>query len=130
MREDRVDAAPVKRLVLIYAADFTLGGALRYAVERVRRRKDPCALCDITYEGLREGAAWKACRVAFPVPVDAAYRDQLTPAMAEAAGGAFPCILAEHADGRFTRRVGSAAIEACRDDPAPVDCLAGLLAPA
>ncbi|MEM1413342.1 MAG: hypothetical protein AAGH15_00500 [Myxococcota bacterium] len=120
--------ADERRLVLVYAADFSLAGALRYAAERVRRRKDPCALCDITYDGLREGDAWRACRVGMPLPVEAVYRDQLTPAMAAAAVEGFPCVLAEAADGSFALRAGPAAIETCREHDAPAECLAALLA--
>ena len=52
--------------------------------------------------------------------------DYADDAMASAAGGEHPCVLAE-VDGRFVRVVGAQALGECRDAPEKVDCLERVL---
>lgn len=101
----------IDRLALVYDADWTALGMLRYAVNMVRG--DTCALCDITHGGVREKPAWKGCRTALGVQVDGLYRNQLRdPAIASAVGGQVPCILA-HSRSGWQRLLDGAALATC-----------------
>ncbi|MEM9189452.1 MAG: hypothetical protein AAGF12_09770 [Myxococcota bacterium] len=118
--------AEVTRLVLVYNAEWNLRGGVEYAARLLKDRKDPCALCEITYDGLRENKAWQACRVSFAIPVEGVYKNQLEATMDAAAEGQHPCVLAEVDDGtssRFVRVVEAARLEECRETEVPVECL-------
>lgn len=116
----------VKRLVLIYNADWSLLGGLKYAAHRLKTGEDPCALCELTYDGVSENTAWKSCRLEFGVPVDALYKNKVTDAMAEAAGRQYPCVLAE-TDAGFISVAAHDAFAGCLESKDKVSCLAELL---
>ncbi len=116
----------IERLILVYNADWSLRGGLQYAAQRLRGDQDPCALCEITYEGLTENKAWKNCRLRYGLRVDGVYRNQLDAQMAAATEGQHPCVLAR-IEGKYVRVVESSALETCRDSNDPVDCLADAL---
>src|SRR5690606_10997127 len=112
----------VKRLVLIYNADWSLLGGLKYAAHRLKTGEDPCALCELTYDGVSENKAWKSCRLEFGVPVDALYKNKVTDAMAEAAGQQYPCVLAE-TDAGFISVAAHDAFAGCLESTDKVGCL-------
>jgi hypothetical protein len=116
----------VKRLVLIYNADWSLLGGLKYAAHRLKTGEDPCALCALTYDGVSENKAWKSCRLEFGVPVDAVYKNKVSDAMAAAAGHNYPCVLAETESG-FTAIAAHDAFSGCLEARDQVSCLAELL---
>ncbi len=105
----------VTRIVLIYNADWSLRGALQYAVETLKGQKE-CALCDITHRGLTEKSEWKSCALSIPVPIEAIYRNQLDAASKEAAAGQFPCVLADTPAGMI-KVLDRAALVACESSP-------------
>jgi hypothetical protein len=118
----------VARLLLVYNADWSLMGGLRYASERIRTGRDPCALCDLTYDGLTENEQWKQCRLELGVPVEGVYRNHLDPPMRAASGGEYPCVLAE-VDGGYVRLLSPNAFETCtaKTGEARVECLHAVL---
>ncbi len=81
------------RLVFVWDCDAGLVGHVRYAWEKLRGRS--CALCDLSYVGLRPSEAYEACRAALPIPLEPLYRDQISPALALLLGGAFPAVVHE-----------------------------------
>lgn len=106
--------AGISRLVFVWNADWSIGGALRAAADFVRG-VESCALCDIAYSGIKEKRAFKDCKASIPVPIEALCRNQLDDRLAAAADGEFPAVIAER-DGELSVVMGPAAIEACQGD--------------
>jgi len=121
--------AHARRLLLVYNADWSLLGGIRYAAHRIETGEDPCALCEITYDGVRENAQWKRCRLSFDVPVEGVYRNQMDADLAEATRGAFPCVVAD-TDAGYVRLIGPEELDSCRNDDDSVGCLQGSLSEA
>ncbi len=67
----------VERLYVVYNADSDLWSLL-VDVARKLAGRDECPLCTLTHGATGERTAWKACKQALRVPVDAVHRDELT----------------------------------------------------
>jgi hypothetical protein len=105
----------IHELVLVYNADWSIPGAVEYVADMLRGN-DNCALCAITHNTVTEKSEWKACKARLPVSVRGLYRNQLSPELARAAAGSFPCVLVR-VDGGYERLVERATLERCKGDP-------------
>jgi len=63
-------------LYVVYNADSDLWSLL-VDVARKLAGRDECPLCTLTHGPTGERAAWKQCKQALKVPVDAVHRDEL-----------------------------------------------------
>jgi hypothetical protein len=98
---------PVERLSMVYDADGTLGGEVRYVVGHLLGRAH-CDLCDITHGGLRRKRAFDDLVAALPIPVEVLHRDEQPPALEAVTRGRLACVVAHTA--------GGAAILVTRDE--------------
>ena len=103
-------------VVLVYNAEWSLGGMVKYLAERFREGS-ACALCEITYSGVAKKGDWKDCESRLAVPVREAYINQLSGGLADAVDGAFPSVVGELADGRFVRLLGPTELNALPREP-------------
>jgi hypothetical protein len=67
----------IERLYVVYNADSDLWSLL-VDVARKLAGRDECPLCTLTHGATGERAAWRECKQALRVPVDAVHRDELT----------------------------------------------------
>lgn len=81
----------------IYEADGGLFGELRYAARHVTG-KSHCSLCDITHQGIKPKADWKAMCADIPVPFDLVHLNERTQSLLDASDGQTPCVFAEVGD--------------------------------
>jgi hypothetical protein len=88
---------PVPRILFIWDSNGGPLGHLGYLWGKLQGRS--CALCDLSYAGLRPSAEFEACQTSSQVPIVAQYRDELSASVAEAVGGAFPSVVLESEDG-------------------------------
>ncbi len=102
----------VRKLILVYNADWSVLGGLQYAAHRLKTGEDPCALCELTYDGVQENKDWRQCKLSFGVPVEGVYRNKLSAAMERACAGHFPCVLAQ-TEHQFFRVLGEESFRAC-----------------
>lgn len=106
----------IDRLVLVYAADSTLG-ALLVDVAKKLVGAAGCTLRDTTHGATGERASWRACRAELGVPVDTFHQDDAPEGVRTAAAGAWPSVLAR--SGPLLRVVlGPEAIARCGKQPA------------
>ncbi len=104
-------ARRITRLIGVYDADHTLRGELAYWIgARLGRRH--CSLCDITHSSVRVRPEWKARLADLPTPFDTYHRDDQPDAVRAAANGAYPILVAEHADGHQVL-LAPADLDAC-----------------
>ncbi len=102
----------ILRLTLVYNADWTGLGMLRYAL-RMATGGQTCPLCDITHGGVREKSAWRGCVSRLGLPVDVLYRNQLKDAgVRSAVEGELPCVLAQTLNG-WSQLVSAEMLSAC-----------------
>jgi hypothetical protein len=104
----------IERIVLVYDADGGIAGEISYVVGKLRGTSH-CSLCDITHGVTGEKSAWRSCRAALGVPVDALHRNELDRAQRRAVDGKLPCVLARTEDG-YERIVERDALEGCEGD--------------
>lgn len=116
--------APVTRLSMVYDADGTLVGEVRYAVGHLLGRVR-CDLCDITHGGLRRRAAFDDLVASLPVPVDVLHRDEQSPELATFTAGRLACVVGHTGDG-LELLVGREELRSC---DGRVDRLADVLRP-
>lgn len=85
--------APVDGLVMVYDADGTLAGEVRYVVGHILGRAH-CDLCDITHGPLRRKAAFDGLVERLPVPVEVLHRDQQDATLRAFTEGRLACVVA------------------------------------
>ncbi len=105
----------LKAIILVFNADWSIAGGLRYLRDRVRG-DEPCELCRITYGGLTKKDSWKTCEKDIRAPVEELYKNQLTPEIAAAIDGVFPAVLARTDQGPV-RLIAGAELDALDGDP-------------
>ena len=103
----------VERLYVVYNADSDFLSLL-VDVARKLAGRDECPLCTLTHGVTGERAAWKACKQALRVPVDAVHRDELTGDLRQIAAP-LPFVAAR-VGGRPELLLERAAIEKLRPD--------------
>jgi hypothetical protein len=101
----------VAGLVGVYDADGGLAGEAKYVVGHLIGRLE-CALCDITHGPVRRKKAFDALRARLGVPFDVVHRNERSPEVERATGGALPCVVAV-TDGGIRALLDKAALEAC-----------------
>ena len=69
--------API--IYIIYNADSTLRGKLKYAYNKLTKPATSCAACDLTHAGLHltESAEWSATKKKIGADVQQLHRDEL-----------------------------------------------------
>lgn len=112
----------VDRLSMVYDADGTVLGEVRYVVGHLLGRAH-CDLCDITHGGLRRKQAFDDLVGALPVPVEVLHRDEQPPELAAFTQGRLACIVA-HDGGAMDVLVTREELAGCAGR---VDRLAALL---
>ncbi|QYG91289.1 hypothetical protein HC251_01775 [Iamia sp. SCSIO 61187] len=116
--------APITRLSMVYDADGTLVGEVRYVVGHLLGRAR-CDLCDITHGGLRRRASFDDLIASLPVPADVVHRDEQSPELAVFTAGRLACVVGHTGDG-LEVLVGREDLAACEGS---VDRLADVLRP-
>lgn len=106
----------ITRLIGVYDADGSVIGELSYFLRR-RIGRAYCALCDVTHGRVRERPAWRAARDRLSVPFVACHRDDQSPEIRRAAGGAAPVVLAETAAGELVVVLRRKELEDCEGSP-------------
>lgn len=100
------------RIIFAWDCDAGFWGHVRYAAGKLAGRS--CGLCDLSYAGVRPSDAFTACRDSMPIPIVPLYRDQLSPPLSRAIGGAFPAVVFEF-EGGANVLFGPAEIAAFED---------------
>lgn len=108
--------APVARLIGVYDADGSILGELSYLVQ-ARLGRAHCDLCDITHGRVRERPDWRAARERLDLPFDTFHRDDQPGAVAAAAGGVAPVVVAELTDGAVVPLLARDALARCEGSP-------------
>lgn len=93
-----MSGAPVTGLTMVYDADGSVVGEVRYVVGHLLGRVH-CDLCDITHGPLRRKAAFDELVAALPVPVEVLHRDEQDAALRELTEGRLACVVARTEDG-------------------------------
>ena len=117
---------PIVRLSVVYDADGSVAGELRYFVGHYFLGDRACSLCDISHGPLKQKAAWKDWMRRIGIPVAALHRDGLPTDVAEAAAGVFPVVIAHDADGAASVVLGPKQLNACNGQ---VDAFVALIDP-
>jgi len=104
------------RIVFVWDCDAGVLGHVRYALGKLRGRS--CALCDLSYRGLRPSAAFDACAAALPIPIVSRYRDQLGDELVGLLDGRYPAVVVESA--------GTASVLVGPEELAGIDTFAEL----
>ena len=102
---------PVRELIFIFAADQGAMAVIKDSITKVLKLKG-CSLCSITHGLLGEKEEMKNCRAELGVPVDYRHRDELAPAMRDAAGAALPVVLARTDEG-YTLLLNADVLDRC-----------------
>ena len=108
----------IARLSVVYDADGTVTGEVRYFVGRYFLGDRKCSLCDISHGPVKQKAAWKEWTRSIRIPVAALHRDSLPYDVAKAAAGVFPVVVAHGADDTTWVIVGRDQLTACAGDVA------------
>jgi hypothetical protein len=103
----------IERLYVLYNADSDLWSLL-VDVARKWAGRDDCPLCTLTHGATGERAAWRKCKQALKVPVEAVHRDERTADMRQIAAP-LPFVAAR-VDGRIEVLLPREAIEKLRPD--------------
>jgi hypothetical protein len=106
----------VRELVGVYDADGGVTGELRYVVGHLLGTAE-CALCDITHGTVRRKPAWDAMAGRLGVPITLVHRNERTPEVAAATGGALPCVVAI-TDSGVVLVLDATALSSCGGDVA------------
>jgi len=121
---DPAPGPPIRRLSMVYDADGTLVGEVRYVVGHLLGRVR-CDLCDITHGGLRRRTTFDELVASLPVPVAVLHRDEQDAELAPFTAGRLACVVA-HTDLGMEVLVTRDELAACEGR---VDRLAEVLRP-
>ena len=103
----------IEQLYVVYNADSDLWSLL-VDVARKFAGRDECPLCTLTHGMGGERGAWRACKEALRVPVEAVHRDELTDELRGL--GKLPFVAARVL-GRTELLLDRAAVEALGGNP-------------
>jgi hypothetical protein len=90
--------AEIVRLIGVYNGDGGIRGQVAHAFGKFRGTTS-CALCDITYRGVRKNPEWSDVACATGVPFDLVHLNERSAEVATFTANESPCVVAETTEG-------------------------------